>query len=214
MLLSTIRSAKITKSTIQGTSRIPNAKDTPYMILYNLIFNALKTVMQKSKQLKYDARLRNTMRSLASILMDAADKDPTIDEKDYSKMRSILQQEIENGTANQIWNELSLNSGSRSHRNSILPELPIKEKQTDSVKPELASPSTPRKTWSNAIANGIRTGAVVGLNSILAYTGVSDFIEAGLESDIKVLDGDSVAKTLFGAPKSPTRGKCRLLRRK
>ncbi|KAH9247501.1 hypothetical protein BASA81_014886 [Batrachochytrium salamandrivorans] len=177
---------------------IPATHDLSYMILYNLIFTALKNVIAKTKELRYDARLRVLLRRISYIIFDATMGDGYHDERERLKIKCFVQQEIEHGAALQIWKEISEASTTANLD---------KNGQVESRHSLMSWQSKWLALGVATVGGGLFIGLTggmaapflsAGLGSLFSYAGMTGMIATGIVEGLGTASGAMAMATLFG----------------
>eukprot|EP00842_Homolaphlyctis_polyrhiza_P003633 jgi/Hompol1/4270/HPOL_003584-RA len=186
-------------SAAEPIPQIPSSKDASYSILYNLIFIALKNVVVKTKELRYDARLRALLRRLSTIVFNSSLADGVYSsESEKAKIRSLLQLEIEHGAAVQIWNEIS---------GSAVREDAADAKKVDASHSIIRWDAKWLAMGAAAVGGGVILGFTgglaapllsAGLGSMFSYVGMTGVIATSIVEGLGTAGGAMAMATLFG----------------
>ncbi|KAL2914430.1 hypothetical protein HK105_205997 [Polyrhizophydium stewartii] len=192
---------------IMAAPQIPTTKDTSYTILYNLVFTALKNVVAKTKELRYDARLRVLLRRFSYLVFDATMSGAYHDAREKRKIKCLLQQEIEQGVAAQIWSEITgAKTGSASGAQGNA-ENAADSKQVESQHALMSWQGKLIALGAATVGGGIFIGITggmaapllsAGLGSLFSYAGMTGAIATGIVEGLGTAGGAMAMATLFG----------------
>ncbi|KAL5033098.1 hypothetical protein BDV3_000111 [Batrachochytrium dendrobatidis] len=198
-LRSTIESAEITskQSNTQNDQYSSQLIRISHVILYNLIFTALKNVAVKTKELRYDARLRVLFRRLSDIIFDTTVSGEYRSQNERDQIKCLVQQDIEHGAAVQIWSEI------------------LGTSRTEEKDPSQIKSKHPLMSWQSkylalgaaTVGGGLFIGLTggmaapflsAGLGSLFGYAGMTGAIATGIVEGLGTASGAMAMSTLFG----------------